>query len=361
METITKETRTAAPPRRALLLAAKLVVSALLVGWILHRAGLREVWQACRTADRFFLFLSFCLFPIGWVVSVARWRLLMRALGGESEYKLLMRSFLVGIFFNNLLPGTMGGDAVRVYQTARSGLSGARAVAVIVVDRFLGLTALLLFAAVALAVDASAIKRSPSLPYWIGGGVAVALVSSWLLFTRSSRVAALFGCLRAVLPERFRGLFDRVHDALFAFQGRYGVLAKGFLLSIGVQALVVANAIVLTSALHIRVAPINYFFMVPLALFAMMAPVSINGVGVRESVWVFFLVPFGVAASTAVAYAWLDYGMILVQALIGWAVYAFSYRPWKAAAPGTAVAPGTAAAVGTAAAATAAVSEGVIS
>jgi len=205
-------------------------------------------------------------------------------------------------------------------------------VAVIVVDRFLGLTALLLFAAVALANDASAIRRSPSLPYWIGGGVAVALLSSWLLFTRSGPVAALFSRLRAVLPERFRNLFDRVHDAAFAFQGRYGVLAKGFLLSIGVQALVVANAICLTSALHIRVPPINYFFMVPLALFAMMAPVSINGVGVRESVWVFFLVPFGVAASTAVAYAWLDYGMILVQALIGWAVYAFSYRPWKAAA-----------------------------
>ncbi|HEV7518428.1 MAG TPA: lysylphosphatidylglycerol synthase transmembrane domain-containing protein [Thermoanaerobaculia bacterium] len=332
METTTRDAQTAAPPRRALLIAAKLAVSALLVSWILHRAGLGEVWQACRTADPFFLFLSFCLFPLGWLVSVARWRLLMRALGGESDYGLVMRSFLVGIFFNNLLPGTMGGDAVRVYQTARSGLSGARAVAVIVVDRFLGLTALLLFAAVALGAEESAVRRSPSLPYWIGGGVAVALLSSWLLFTPSPRVAALLARLRAAVPERFRGLFDRVFDALFAFQGRYGVLGKGFLLSIGVQALVVANAICLTSALHIRVAPINYFFMVPLALFAMMAPVSINGVGVRESVWVFFLVPFGVAASTAVAYAWLDYGMILVQALIGWAVYAFSYRPWKAGA-----------------------------
>jgi hypothetical protein len=146
-------------------------------------------------------------------------------------------------------------------------------------------------------------------------------------------VAALLGRLRGVLPARSRGLFDRVLDALFAFRGRYGVLAKGFLLSFGIQALVVANALSMSAALHLKVPPVYYFFMVPLALFAMMAPVSINGVGVRESVWVFFLVPFGVATSTAVAFAWLDYGLILVQAVIGGLVYAFSYRPWKAGVP----------------------------
>ncbi len=119
-------------------------------------------------------------------------------------------------------------------------------------------------------------------------------------------------------------------DALFAFQGRYWVLAQAFALSLGVQALVVANALCLARALHIQVPPADYFFMVPLALFAMMVPISINGVGVRESVWAFFLVPFGVATSTALAFAWLDYGLILAQAVIGGMVYAFSYRPWKA-------------------------------
>jgi len=325
--------------RRVLLLMAKLAVSALLIAWILHRAGLAQVAHAVRSADPFFLFVSFCLFPLGWIVSVARWRLLLLALGGEADNGLLMRSFLVGIFLNNLLPGTMGGDAVRVYQTSRSGLSGPRALAVIVVDRFLGLMALLLFAAVALAVEADAVRRSPSLPFWIGGAIVVALFATWLLFSRSHPAVALLGRLRARFPERFRGLFDRGTDALFAFQGHYGVLVKGFLLSIAVQALVVANAIALTAALHIPVPPGNYFFMVPLALFAMMAPISINGVGVRESVWVFFLTPFGVASSTAVAYAWLDYGMILVQALIGWAVYTFSYRPFQATATTAATSP----------------------
>jgi uncharacterized protein (TIRG00374 family) len=299
-----------------------------------------------RAADPRFVLLAFALCPLGWIVSVVRWRLLLRALGGEADVRLLLRASLVGIFFNNLLPGTMGGDAVRIYQTARSGLSGARAVTVILVDRFLGLVALLGFAAVALATERGAMTRSPSLPYYVGAGIVAAVLSSSLLFSRSAwisgRVEAVLGRLRAVLPggfpARFRGIFDRLFDALFAFRGRYGVLARALVLSLCVQALVVANALCLARALHIEVPAAYYFFLVPLALFAMMVPVSINGVGVRESVWAFFLVPLGVATSTALAFAWLDYGILLAQAVLGGMVYAFSYRSRQAGPPAVALA-----------------------
>src|SRR6476660_5972267 len=96
METTSTGARASAPQsRRALLLVAKLAVSALLIGWILHRAGLREVWNAAKHADPLYVAISFCLFPLGWIVSVARWRLLLGALGGESEQGVLLRSLLV--------------------------------------------------------------------------------------------------------------------------------------------------------------------------------------------------------------------------------------------------------------------------
>jgi hypothetical protein len=88
----------------------------------------------------------------------------------------------------------------------------------------------------------------------------------------------------------------------------------------------VANAALLAAALHLRVPLTGFFLLVPLALFALMLPVSINGIGVRENVWAFFLAPYGVAAAAAVAFAWLDYGLVLLQALIGGAVYALAER-----------------------------------
>ena len=57
-----------------------------------------------------------------------------------------------------------------------------------------------------------------------------------------------------------------------------------------------------------------------------MLPVSINAIGVRENVWAFFFAALGVAGAAAagVAFAWLDYGLVVLQALVGGLVYATS-------------------------------------
>ena len=85
---------------------------------------------------------------------------------------------------------------------------------------------------------------------------------------------------------------------------------------------VVVNAWVLAKALHVNLGLAPFFLIVPLAVFLMMVPVSINGIGVRENLFVFFLASFGVAEATGLAFAWLDYGLVLLQALVGGIVYA---------------------------------------
>jgi glycosyltransferase 2 family protein len=79
---------------------------------------------------------------------------------------------------------------------------------------------------------------------------------------------------------------------------------------------------VLSRALHVEIGLAPFFLIVPLAVFIMMVPVSINGIGVRENVFVFFLGAFGVAEATGLAFAWLEYGTLLLQALAGGLVYA---------------------------------------
>src|SRR5829696_3019403 len=125
----------------------RLAVSAGLIAWILSRTPFREVAAAFRSADLRFVLLALALNPLGYLASVRRWRLLIRAQGGDAALPFLVRSFLVGVFFNNLLPSTIGGDAVRAMDTARTGVGRAAAVAIVVVDRFIGLLALMLFAA----------------------------------------------------------------------------------------------------------------------------------------------------------------------------------------------------------------------
>ena len=114
-------------------LALRLAVSAALVAWILHRTPFQEVGAAFRSADLRFVLLALGLQLLDTLVSVRRWRLLIRAQGGEAPFAGLVRAYFVGIFFNNLLPSTIGGDTVRVVHTARSGVGRAQALAVIFV------------------------------------------------------------------------------------------------------------------------------------------------------------------------------------------------------------------------------------
>jgi hypothetical protein len=270
-------------------LALRLAVSAALVAWILRRTPFQEVGAAFRSADLRFVLPALGLQLLDTLVSVRRWRLLIRAQGGEAPFAGLVRAYFVGIFFNNLLPSTIGGDTVRVIHTARSGVGRAKALAVIFVDRFLGLLALLLFA----IVGALASGRLG----WMMAGAAVLGLAAGLLF----------------LHRKLRWQWD--------------VLARASGWSLLLQTSVVLGGWCLARALHVPIPLPRFFLIVPLALIVMMLPVSINAIGVRENVWAFFFAAFGVPAALGVAVAWLSYGLVLLQALIGGAVYASGRLP----------------------------------
>ena len=294
----------------------RVVVSAALIVWILRKAPLGEVLDAFRSADFRYVLLSIAISPLGYLSSVSRWRLLIRSQGGDATFWFLVRSFVVGIFFNNLLPSTIGGDTIRAYDTSRSGVGRAAAVAIVVVDRFIGLLALMLFAGIGLLLSGHLTDRVPALYGWVAGGtIAMGLIAA-LLFLPSRRAPDLL----ARLGPRFK----KVSDAIFAFQGKGSVLAKAFGWSLFLQTLVVLNGWLLAKALHVPI-PLPYFFViVPIVVFVMMIPVSINAIGVRENVWAFFFTAFGVASAKGVAVAWLDYGIVLIHALVGGAIYAWS-------------------------------------
>lgn len=316
----------AAPRRSPFATVLRVTVSGALVAWILSRTDLTEVGAAFRSADLQWIAASILLNPLGYVMSVRRWRLLLAAQGARVPFSFLLKSFLVGVFFNNLLPSTIGGDAVRAWDTARVGLPRARALGVVVIDRFLGLLTLTLFAAAGVLVSPGLAARAPALYAWVLAGAAAAVAIAWLLFVPSARMAGLLAAVRDRLPGPWPLRFERVRAALLAFQGQRRALAAALAYSAGLQAAVVANGYCLARALHVEVPLGHYFVLVPVAVLAMMLPVSINAIGVRENVWAFLLAPFGVASATAVAVAWLDYGLVLLQALIGGVVYAMARR-----------------------------------
>jgi len=161
-------------------------ISGGLMYWILQGTDLREIIYSIQAAHLPLLVAAFSLSFLGYFISVNRWRILLKAQGISARVYYLIKSFMVSTFFNNLLPSTIGGDVIRVYDTWRLGVPKGSALAVILVDRFLGLLALMLVAVLGFFASNSFAGEIPFLSVWVFGGLSLLLLFVWVVFNPSS-------------------------------------------------------------------------------------------------------------------------------------------------------------------------------
>ncbi len=304
----------------------RLGVSLILLAWILSRADLRSIVEVLANADPRLLAAAFGLNLLGWVLSVTRWRLLLRARGVAVSFDTTLRSYLTGIFFNNLLPSTVGGDSIRIYDSWRWGAGKAGAVAVIGVDRLTGLLALLSLAVVAVVLAPQLLSGVPMFRLWILLGTLGLFTVTGIALIPDVRVRAWIRPLLRRSPACVRRITETVSGSLRAFRSQPRVVRRCLVISLVLQVTVVLHAFLLTRALGLQVPLMALFFIMPTALVIMSVPFSINAIGIREGVFAFFLGLFGVSLHGALAFAWLAFGFILLQGAIGGLAFASGRR-----------------------------------
>jgi hypothetical protein len=301
------------------MIAAKIVVSAILLGWILSRSDFGEIFAAAAGAYLPLLLAAYVLNFVGVLISAVRWRGLLQAHGVTAPIGFLVQSVMVGVFFNNFLPSTIGGDAMRAYDSYRLSQRGG-AMTSVVVDRLLGVLVLTIFALVSLPFASQLTSRVPLLPVWVGGGAAILVGLSWAIFAAPSSKAPerLLSKLPAVLARPAR----RVLGPFGAYRGQRAALMRAFGWSVLLQGNVIIYYLVVARAFGFAVPVQHFFLIVPTALYVMMVPITVNGIGLRENVFALFFAAYGIGNADAVAYAWLVYLGGLIQGLVGGVVYA---------------------------------------
>ena len=305
--------------KRWLLIAVRVVVSTILLAWVLSRANLREVLAAAAGAQLPLLLFAYALNFVGVLITAVRWRGLLEAHGVNAPMGFLVRSVLVGVFFNNFLPSTVGGDAMRAYDLYRLAQRSAPMTSV-VVDRLLGLIVLTLFALVSLPFASQLTSRTPGLSLLVVGGGAGLLIVAWSIFSAGS-----FGILLRMLSKLPAGLSapaGRLFGGFGAYRGQTAALVRGFGWSFLLQSNVILYYVVIARAFGYDIPVIDFFLMVPLVLYVMMVPITVNGIGLRENVFALFFAAYGIGNSGAVAFAWLAYFGGLLYGILGAAVYA---------------------------------------
>lgn len=245
-----------------------------------------------------------------WLV---RWGTLLRSTGHSRSPGELLRLILVGLFFNNFLPTSVGGDVARGLGLALRGVPRATAAASVVADRVIGLLALAL-----MAVVGGLVGRI----LWPGGGPweaagLFALAGAGLLVgvTRPQALGRLarFGGLPEGISRRLR----RLLEALALLTGRGRVIATALAVSLGLAACSALFHWSVGRALGIEVPLLAFLVIVPTVMLFAALPITLNGLGVRELGFVAFLGAQGTPQPEAAAFAFLASALPLVFALAG--------------------------------------------
>ena len=308
--------------RRHVFLALKISVSIILLVVLFRQIDVASLWSTARRASLVWLLAALGIYGINLLASTWRWHLLLDAQQVPVGRRSLLGSFMVATFFNNFLPSNIGGDVIRISDTAGPAQSTTRAAAVVLTDRALGLMALVFVAA--LGASAAGAVHPAALPIW-----PVWLWVGFLAFAAASAPAVFapdgFGRLLRPLtvfhPEWVGNRIDKVTEVLSRFRKQPGALAGCFGWAIFVQATMVVFYFAVAYAMHLNLSISDLAVIVPLSFVVQMLPVSVNGFGVREATFTFYFTRIGQPIESALLVSLVPQALIMLSSLSGAAVY----------------------------------------
>ncbi len=307
---------------RKLRLSLTLAVTGLCTAYILWKINVRETIDVLANAQLSYFFAAFAIMAVTVPPMAWRWQKLLAAKGIPDGVPWLTRAYFVAYTAGQILPTSVGGDAMRIFETTRRHPgNGGDVAGSVLLERALGGAATLVLAAVGFLL---AIGRYDVGAYlWLELAFVVGtLVLAVVFFSRAAR-----GPLRRTVPVARRLRVERplraVYEGIHGYRNHAWLMVGVFALTIVIQAFRVLAIWLAGKSVGVDLSPRPYYVMGPLLFLVMLVPFTINGLAVREAFFVSFLTKLGVGADQAFATGFLFFLVTIALAIPGGVVLAW--------------------------------------
>lgn len=271
--------------KKLLLTILQLTVTIAVLYWVFHDPEKRaRMGTALRLADYRWLAVSIAAYVIVEATAALRWHILLKVQGINLTVRRVSGLYMIGLFFNQFLPGGTGGDIVKSYLLVKETpgkVTGA--LLAVVFDRIIGLVAVIAITGALIAVRWDFLAQTAETRALLG--VLLAVLGGGLLFLLTTFLISGFNLLRR-LPTKFPG-----RERLIEVSAAYHLYARHWvatLLAFGCS--IVAHLATFTTflcvayALRIGISAIDFFAIMPVERTISSLPISFGGAGVREKV-----------------------------------------------------------------------------
>ncbi|MCJ7582407.1 MAG: flippase-like domain-containing protein [Candidatus Aminicenantes bacterium] len=301
----------------------KFIFSLSIIVFILvKKTTVSDIGASIKGASLFWICLSFSLHSLGLLISAYRWQILIHAHGDHVPLGFLAKSYLVGNFFNLFLPTRFGGDIVRIWDGSRYSKSVLKSTAIVFMERLSGIIVLLFFA---LGVSLFRLDLAQRLPViWISLGVGffglLAILCFFLPFSKT---------LIDLIPQS--GISGKIklkiiefREIVFIYKEKKEAFLKALFWAFLLQINVILHYYFVGRALHLDIPLVDYFIFIPIVLIILTIPITINGLGLRETLYMKIFASYGIPNSSAVSFSLIaDIVFAVIIGVLGGIIYAF--------------------------------------
>ena len=274
----------------------------LLIILLLWNDNWQEVLRVVRESEIVWIapFLGISILLM-WI-SCLKWGMFLRVQPTQVSQARLFSLYLIGRFFNNFFPSSVGGDVVRSYMLGRQIDSQGRAMASVFLERLTGFVAMVTLATGAF-ICSPTLRREPLILISIlimGEGCLAVLLVIW----KPALVSWVARPVRHMrLIKRFEEKAARFHGYLLQFKGRMRLITKAMLISYLFYACAAVNVYLGAKLLGVECGFVQLLIITPIIMLIASLPLTPNGIGVWEWCFSVFLVSAGATAQEGLAIA----------------------------------------------------------
>ncbi|WP_017754162.1 lysylphosphatidylglycerol synthase transmembrane domain-containing protein [Calidifontibacillus oryziterrae] len=308
-------------------LLVRLLISAALIIWLGFTIDWSQLGTVLKESSLLFIILALVAIQLTVLPSIWKWKLLVDASvveQGSDSVSLgrLGRLYYIGLFFNNFLPSSVGGDVIRIIQLGRT-IGMPTATASVGFERFTSGLALVMI------LLGSVMITERARPF-LGSIVLLCLVFVliffilWYLMIQSKKNRGSVD-LNRTFSNVFLKIMDKLKASLLKIgetTGQYSNKGSKWWLLVAVLSFAFQIGMVwindlLFKSLHVEVPFLELLVIITLISALTMLPISINGIGVREVSYIFFFQQLGIPNEIAVSVSLLFFLLVTISSLAG--------------------------------------------
>ncbi len=281
------------------------------------KVDIKVAFKYLLTVNPFYFGLAYLCYFLATFIGGIRFYFSSSVLGFKKTYPQLVQLNFIGTFFNNFLPTTFGGDALRGYYLKKGApISMTKAVACIVYERYTGVIILFWAASIAFILQDLGIITTSE---W-------SLPTQLKLFSHAGSFVTIF--LIPFLPQVHRTvlgetswLYKKAIEPFLVYWHDLQLMAKIIITSVVLQMIVMLCHFFIARSLNIQIPLTYYLVFYPLTTIAGFMIPSLNGLGIREGAYIYFLKKVNIGSEQALAFSicWLI--VLLITSVIGGIIY----------------------------------------